>query len=58
MLIICTKFDDKLARVIEFTQCNSFVGTCMYGLCVWFDENSGHRYNQNMSLPGFLKYNF
>lgn len=44
MLIICTKFDDKLARVNEFTQCNSFVGTCMYGLCVWFDENSGHRY--------------
>lgn len=35
MLIICTKFDDKLARVIEFTQCNSFVGTCtvcVYGL--------------------------
>lgn len=35
MLIICTKFDDKLARVpvSEFTQCNSFVGTvCVYGL--------------------------
>lgn len=31
--IICTKFDDKLARVSEFTQCNSFVGTvCVYGL--------------------------
>lgn len=58
MFIICIKFDDKLVRVIEFIQCNSFVGICMYGLYVWFDENLGYRYNQNMSFFGFLKYNF
>lgn len=60
MLIICTKFDDKLARVSEFTQCNSFVGTCMYGLCVWFDENSGHRYlaKSEYVASWFLKIQF